>query len=69
LAETKAQGVIEVGKPSMHRGYFLRLLIHLVFFNTEQLIKTSPSEPLEIKIHSKNMRENPTNATIIHSVY
>jgi hypothetical protein len=25
--------------------------------------------PLKIKIPSKNMRENPTNATIIHSVY
>jgi hypothetical protein len=25
--------------------------------------------PLKIKIPSKNMREKPTNATIIHSVY
>jgi hypothetical protein len=25
--------------------------------------------PLKIKIPSKNMRENPTNAPIIHSVY
>jgi hypothetical protein len=24
---------------------------------------------LKIKIHGKNMRENPTNATVIHSVY
>jgi hypothetical protein len=25
--------------------------------------------PLQIKIHSKNMREKPTNTPIIHSVY
>jgi hypothetical protein len=25
--------------------------------------------PLEIKIPNKNMREKPTNSTIIHSVY
>jgi hypothetical protein len=25
--------------------------------------------PLKIKISGKNMREKPTNATIIHSVY
>jgi hypothetical protein len=25
--------------------------------------------PLKIKIHSKNMREKPTNTPIIHSVY
>jgi hypothetical protein len=25
--------------------------------------------PLKIEIPSKNMRKNPTNATIIHSVY
>jgi hypothetical protein len=38
-------------------------------FNAERLIKKSRSEPFKIKIPSKNMREKPTNATIIHSVY
>jgi hypothetical protein len=38
-------------------------------FNAERLIKTSRLSALKIKIPSKNMREKPTNATIIHSFY
>jgi hypothetical protein len=38
-------------------------------FNAERLIKTSQVSPLKIKIPSKNMREKPTNATIIYSVF
>jgi hypothetical protein len=35
----------------------------------ERRIKTSRIEPFKFKIPSKNMREKPTNTTIIHSVY
>jgi hypothetical protein len=38
-------------------------------FIAERLIKTSHSEPLKIKIPSKNMRDKQTNTPIIHSVY
>jgi hypothetical protein len=33
------------------------------------MLKLSKLSPLKVKIPSKNMREKPTNATTIHSVY
>jgi hypothetical protein len=35
----------------------------------DNLLRRRTVRPLKIKIPSKNMRENPTTATIIHSVY
>jgi hypothetical protein len=48
-------------------AHFLYLLINPLTPNDLQRCRTV--SPLEIKIPSKNMRENPTNTTIIPSVY
>jgi hypothetical protein len=42
---------------------------NLHIFNAKRFQKTSRSEPLKIKIPSKNMREKPTNTPIIRLVY
>jgi hypothetical protein len=49
-------------------GIFVTIKIYSRYpFNAERLIRRAVS-PLKNKIHSKNMREKPTNASIINSV-
>jgi hypothetical protein len=42
---------------------------HINPLKPNDLKRRRSASPLNIKIPGKNMREKPTNATIIHSVY
>jgi hypothetical protein len=54
-------------EPSIIISDYLNIIINPLTPN--DLHRRRAVSPLKIKIPSKNMREKPTNATIIHSVY
>jgi hypothetical protein len=61
--------VIQLSLRELTKRLPVDMACHYYPFNAKRHIKASRSEPLNIKIPSKNMREKPTNTPIIHSVY